>query len=138
MDTDDNTTNISAGTSYTATTGNGVYLTIEVTGDTCTCSNSGDTTIVRVTHFPAPPPRRLLIPRPKGWTRDTELAFADLLNHKTRTGWIVSMLIDGEVVITDPNIERRTMEEFLPLLTWRASRGDKRRIDEFVAAHPLA
>ncbi len=82
--------------------------------------------------------RRFLVASPEHWTDDDALAFVELINEKTNTGFKVTMLIKGDVLITDPWIEKRTMEEFLPLLRSSAvTRNDRTLIDEFFKLHPL-
>src|ERR1051326_182317 len=95
------------------TTGACIY-TVSGTTSTCDCTGNYSITITYT------PPRQLLVTNPKKWTKKTRLAFAELVNRKTRTGWIVTMIIDGEITVCDPNIERRSMRDFVPLLTWRA------------------
>jgi len=65
------------------------------------------------------------------------MAFVKLVNMETKTGWLVTMVIKGDIIITDPNIETRTMEEFVPLLRWDASRNDNAKIDMFFDEHPF-
>ena len=76
--------------------------------------------------------RRILVAAPKNWDKKRCLAFAKLINNKTNTGWNVEMIIKGEITITDPDIETRTMKEFLPLLKKRATKADINKIDKFI------
>lgn len=89
-------------------------------------------------HYYYPPPRRYLIPKPDQWTREQELAFVRLLNEQTHTGWKVEMLISGDVLICDPNIEKRSMEDFVPLLKLNASATDKAAIRAFFNDNPIS
>lgn len=73
---------------------------------------------------------------PKKWGKRVLMEWVDLVNHKTRTGWVVSMILTGEVIITDPNIEVRDFSNFVELMKWRASDADKKKIDAFVKKHP--
>lgn len=82
-------------------------------------------------------PRRYLVSAPAHWTDEDNIAFVHLLNQETRTGFIVEMVIKGDILITDPNIEHRSMKNFLPLLRVRARGDDGRKIDEFFKQHPL-
>ena len=81
------------------------------------------------------PPRQILVTCPEHWAEDDAIAFAKLVNVETHTGWLVTMIIQGEVVITDPNVETRTMAEFAPLLRWHASARDREKISAFFAEH---
>lgn len=86
--------------------------------------------------FP-PPPRRILVKHPMSWSREDSEAYVRLVNCETNTGWRVEMLISGDIVITDPDIDVRTMKEFEPLLTFRASNEDRQKIAAFFADHPI-
>jgi len=106
------------------------------TSGTSTCGNiytdsSSSTTYVFLR------PRRILVSSPAHWKKEDSLAFVDLVNNKTKTGWLVTMLIDGDILITDPDIETRTMEAFVPLLKKRASSDDMKTINEFFAEHTI-
>jgi hypothetical protein len=81
--------------------------------------------------------RRILVQTPERWKDEDTLAFVNLVNAETHTGWIAEMIIKGDVIITDPSIEIRTMEEFVPLLRWGASRQDNAKIDLFFDEHPI-
>ena len=64
-------------------------------------------------------------------------AYVILVNKQTNTGWRIDYLIDGHVTICDPSIQVRSMRDFLPWLTERASLEDKGTIKKFFEAHPL-
>ena len=81
--------------------------------------------------------RWILVSAPVHWDKIDSLAFVDLINNKTKTGCTVTMVIDGEILITDPDIETRTMEEFLPLLKKLASSDDIKTINDFFSEHAL-
>ena len=84
-----------------------------------------------------PRTRTILVSSPLHWCKEDSLAFVDLINNKTKTGCTVTMVIDGEILITDPDIETRTMEEFLPLLKKLASSDDVKTINDFFTEHTL-
>lgn len=111
-------------TSYT------VVITSNYASATTACGNYSGNFTVTVTM--PPPPRRILVKTPKKWGKKACMEWADLINHKTRTGWVVEMILTGEVIVTDPNIEVRDFYDFLELLKWRASEQDKKKIDAFV------
>jgi hypothetical protein len=115
--------------SGTATTISGATFTI--TWD------SSCTTATNVVYHCAPP-RRILIPKPEKWTREQELAFVRLLNEQVRCGWRVEMLISGDVLICDPNIETRDMADMVPLLKLNANEDDKATIRQFFVDNPLS
>ena len=96
----------------------------------------GDTTSNNVVYYYVPP-REILVTEPECWTDEDGLAFIDLVNNQTRTGWLVTMRIKGDVLITDPRIETRTMKEFLPLLRWCANSDDRKKIAAFFEEHPI-
>jgi len=82
-------------------------------------------------------PRVVLVDCPQRWTAEDVKAFVQLVNVKTSTGWQVQMVIRGDIAITDPTIEKRTMADFVPLLKLRATRTDLVTIEEFFKAHPF-
>jgi hypothetical protein len=75
--------------------------------------------------------RRYIVAAPKSWDRKTRAIFTKLVNDDTDTGFTVDMWIDGDIEITDPTIEKRTMEDFMPLLKHRASEKEKVLISDF-------
>jgi len=117
---------------YTGTTGTNWTSSTEDYANTST--NYSSTTTWTYVAFV----RRMLVCAPKCWSKEVVLKFAELLNVETNTGWKVTMVIDGDVTITDPAIEVRTMENFLPLLRMRACLEDGEKIELFLKAHPIA
>lgn len=83
------------------------------------------------------PVRKILVTCPDHWTRDVALAFAHFVNCKIRSRFHVEMVIDGNVAITDPDIEVRTMANFVPLLKKHTEPEDHEKVDGFFATHPL-
>ncbi len=81
--------------------------------------------------------RRILVPQPANWSKEDVLDFVRLVNGKTKTGWIVEMLIEGNILITDPDIEVRKMSAFIPLFKQRANKNDLETINKFYEDHPL-
>lgn len=75
--------------------------------------------------------RTILVKSPQAWDKAKTAAFVQLVNKETNTGWKVDMVIEGEVAITDPNIEIREMDEFVPLLKENAGNEDIERINRF-------
>lgn len=111
------------GTQSTATT----YPTS--TFDTSTC-NSWQPSYVTVV-------RKILVSAPENWTEEQNMKFVELVNIKTKTGWKVTLVIKGgNITITDPNVERRTMADFIPLLKNEALRKDIILINEFFDNNP--
>ena len=83
-------------------------------------------------------PRKILVSIPKKWTEEQGMKFVELVNIKTKTGWIVTLVIrGGDIVITDPDVERRTMAEFVPLLLKKAYNEDAILIKEFFNDNPI-
>ena len=80
--------------------------------------------------------RHLLVPRPEHWNDDDQEAFIRLVNIDTKTGWLVTMVIKGDVLITDPDVEVRQMKDFVPLLKQRANSMDQATINVFFEDHP--
>jgi len=91
------------------------------------CSTANYTTVVR----------RILVNKPKHWTDEQEIKFIRLINKETATGWRVTMLIKGDILIIDPNIEKRTMEDFAPLLKDTATDKDIKKINKFFKENTL-
>jgi hypothetical protein len=87
-------------------------------------------------YYPIPVTRKILVENPKSWTKEQGLKFVELLNVKTKTGFTVILLIEGNVLITDPDVEKRTMLDFIPLLRKRANDGDLQLINEFFENNP--
>src|SRR6478609_8716746 len=76
--------------------------------------------------------RKILVECPEKWTDEQGLAFVELVNLKTKTGWKVTLVIkNGSILITDPNIEKRAMIDFIPLLKDNASKEDCELINDF-------
>lgn len=63
------------------------------------------------------------------------MALVDLVNRETKTGHYIEMVIWGDVTITDPNIETRTMKEYVPLLCSYANPADLKKIVRFFKKH---
>ena len=81
--------------------------------------------------------RKILVQQPANWSKEDVLDFVRLVNIKTKTGWNVEMLIEGNILITDPNIEVRKMNAFIPLFKQRAGEKDLETINKFYEDHPL-
>lgn len=96
---------------------------------------SNGTTWYTTTWYYCPPPRRILVDAPTHWQQEDRDGFTRLLNKETRTGWRVELWVSGDVCICDPNIERRTMKDFVPLIKEYANAEDQQKIDEFFKVH---
>jgi hypothetical protein len=81
--------------------------------------------------------RRILVEMPDGWGEEKSLAFTRLVNIETKTGWRVTLIIKGNIIITDPNVERRTLADFIPLLASVASYEDIKIIIDFFEKNPI-
>lgn len=81
--------------------------------------------------------RRILVEMPEGWTEEMSMSFVRLVNIETKTGWKVTLVIKGKVLITDPNVERRTLADFIPLLKDEASQQDIDLINAFFEKNPI-
>lgn len=79
--------------------------------------------------------RKYLIKEPESWTDEVSAAFVHLLNDETNTGFKIEMLIRGDIRITDPSIDTRTMVEFVPLLKSRAVGKDRETVETFFEEH---
>lgn len=83
-------------------------------------------------------PRKILVRAPEKWTEEQNMKFVELVNIKTETGWMVTLVIkNGDIIITDPDIEKRTIKEFIPLLLNSANMDDVAIINEFFSDNPL-
>lgn len=124
--------------STASTTTTGSYYSsncINTFATTTTPSCYGNNAINALAYY-TPPPRQILVPTPAHWTRQQQALFVRLVNDETKTGWLITMLIEGNILITDPNVEIREMEAFALLLKRHAGAEDQRRIDAFFAANP--
>lgn len=112
-------------------TGEGTFsVEIEITNNSTDVTwSGGNTGTIRVR---VPPPKRVVVPLPKHWTEQQALAFVDLINLKTKTGWKVTSLVRGDILICDPTIEKRPLRDFLPLLKLNANGEDASAIDRFI------
>ena len=120
----------------TATTGS-YWSNVDATDTTGT--TTGTTTTVYCDWYTVRPtqykPRKLLVNTPAHWTQQNSDDFIRLVNTETDTGWKVTMRINGDIEIIDPDIEIREMEDFVPLLKTNANSQDKRIIDHFFNEH---
>lgn len=108
------------------------------TSTSCNTASSTDSSnYIRWTYSTAPSIKRILVQAPEDWEEKDCKAFSNLLNNQTDTGWSVELFIKGEVKIADPNIETRTMKQFIPLLMNDAGRADKETINDFFEEHPI-
>lgn len=118
----------------TSTSGGGTYRRYHDTG-TITSSTSTNSTNGWV-YYSVVVRKDYLIEHPAHWSDADAADFVALVNDKTRTGFTITMLIKGDIAITDPNVERRSMADFVPLLLRHASAEDQKVIRDFFAAHP--
>ena len=88
-------------------------------------------------YYPMYTSREILVTPPKNWTEKDVDDYIILINIETKTGWIVTMVINGDVLIVDPTIETRTLKDFNPILKINASKEDSEKIDEFFKTHSI-
>lgn len=81
--------------------------------------------------------KKVLVECPEHWTESDVADFVFLVNDETQTGWTIDMVISGDIKITEPGVEKRSLVDFLPLLKQRASVEDKMLINKFFLSHPL-
>lgn len=82
--------------------------------------------------------RKLLVYKPDKWTDEQNMKFVELVNIKTKTGWKVTLVIKGgDILITDPDVEKRDMIDFIPLLKDRATATEIGIINEFFKSNPV-
>jgi len=81
-------------------------------------------------------PRQVLVIVPEIWSDEDTLAYEKLI-HEIDTPWSIDMIIRGDVLITNPNIEIREMKDFIPLLKHHTAPCYVKRIEEFIKEHPL-
>lgn len=82
--------------------------------------------------------KKYLVKAPKRWNKNQVLGFVELVNYKTKTGWFVTMVIEGgDILITDPDVEKRSMNDFIPLLKRDAGKADMELINEFFEKNPI-
>lgn len=83
--------------------------------------------------------KTILVPKPDKWTEEQNLRFVNLVNKETTTtGCKIKMIIKGEILVTDPNVEKRSMTDFIPLLVDQASYTDTQKIYKFFLDNPLS
>lgn len=82
-------------------------------------------------------PREYVVTMPDHWDEAVTATFVRLINDETNTGFTVKMVMQGDVLITDPSIEKRSMEDFAPLLLRKAMGKDHERIQAFFDAFLL-
>jgi len=87
-------------------------------------------------YYPIITTRKILVTHPETWTNEQSLKFVELINVNTKTGFTVILLIKGDVLITDPDVEKRDMIDFIPLLRKKASATDLNLINEFFETNP--
>lgn len=80
--------------------------------------------------------RKILVSHPETWTNEQSMNFIELINIKTKTGFTVVLFIKGEVLITDPDVEKRDMIDFIPLLRKKADENDLMLINDFFEKNP--
>jgi hypothetical protein len=82
--------------------------------------------------------RKILVTAPDNWSDGQNMGFVELVNIKTKTRWKVTLVIKGgDILITDPDVEKRTMEDFIPLLKNSADIVDIEIINEFFNSNPI-
>lgn len=98
---------------------------------TGTGTTSFTDTSTTMTHYYVQKPRKILVTEPENWDEEASDAFINLVNNHTNTGWKVTLRIKGDIDIIDPDIDVRTMEQFIPLLKSKAHHHDIVKINEF-------
>lgn len=82
--------------------------------------------------------RQYLVKAPEHWSKTDVADYVFLVNDATQTGFKVTMVInDGDIDITDPNVEKRDMADFVPLMLSKANPEDQEKIRAFFAEHPI-
>lgn len=81
--------------------------------------------------------KQILVTEPDHWSEDDSDAFINLVNNHTDTGWKVTLRMRGDIEIIDPDIDVRTMEQFIPLFKSKAHHHDVVKINEFFVEHPV-
>lgn len=115
----------------TSTTGGNFWSDIDTSNSTSTSATyDGQWVYATATHY-VRKVRKILVKAPSKWGKAIRAAYTRLVNDETNTGWKVTMWIKGKIDITDPDVEVRSMEDFIPLLKSRASPSDRRMIDDF-------
>lgn len=113
----------------TSTTSTAFYWGGNSTHYTETCSSASPFYyVVRV--------KTIIVTVPEGWDDAIGASFVRLANDETATGVKVQMRIKGHIDITDPNIEVRSMSDFVPLFKSYANAADREKIDAFFAQFP--
>jgi len=103
--------------------------------DWITCGSTSYATSSNASTYWVPVPRRVLIESPEHWGEEDILAFVRLINEHTTTCGVIEFVIYGKVLITDPAIDVRSMEDAIPLIKRYASKRDRTLVDEFFKVH---
>ncbi|WP_157951654.1 hypothetical protein [Agrobacterium pusense] len=82
--------------------------------------------------------RQYVVTVPEHWTREDCADLTLLINDETKTGFKITMWMEGDIDITDPSVEKRALEDFIPLLLSHAGHEDQLKIRSFFSAHPLS
>lgn len=131
---DNGSTGTPATTSSTNTiTGGGTCSVVVESTTTVTGSCTGGNF-----YYSAPRRREIIVEHPGEWKDEQHAAFIRLVNEEAKTcGWQITMLFrGGDLALVDPNIEVRSMKDFVPLLKDRASWDDRQIIETFFKANP--
>lgn len=128
-------TPITSSTNVEITPLSGTTITISV-GYRYTPGGRTPTTDYPMVFIP-PAPRKMFVENSPFWDDATVLQFVSLVNLKLSCGWRIDALIKGDVVIIDPNIEIRTMQDFMPLIYAGCGEVETGLLSEFLSAHPI-
>lgn len=124
-------------TSSTTSSTGGTMTNAGNTISSATNITTGFTTGNVAIYYWRPKSRQFLVEMPENWNDEDSEAWVRLINIDTESGFIVTALIKGKIMITDPDVERRTMEDFMPLVRRRVSEEDLEIINSFFAVHPI-
>ena len=81
--------------------------------------------------------QRFLVDVPEHWGEPEIAGFTRLINDETKTGFKVEMVINGQVKITDPDVQHRDMGAFALLIKKYANAEDRATIDKFFVQVPI-
>ena len=64
-------------------------------------------------------------------------ALTRLINDETDTGWKIEMWINGDVLITDMDIDIRTLKQWILMVKQHVTPADRAKIDSCFEAIPI-
>lgn len=81
--------------------------------------------------------QQMYVTCPEHWTVDDSVALAAMLRDDVQVGWQITAIIQGDILILDPNIPVRSMMEFKQMIWTLAISRDRETIASFFKIHTI-